>query len=79
MEKEKQMKTKNFDRRIHMAKINDIRFLAQETAKEVSGSHGTGCGIWTRHPGCTVIFFGHTFNPRTASGRCGLRRNGSVE
>lgn len=26
-----------------------------------------------------LFFFGHTFNPRTASGRCGLRRNGSVE
>ena len=51
-----------------MAKMNDIRFLARETAKEVSGSprdwmryldtavpHGTGCGIWILLPGSTAI------------------------
>ena len=63
-----------------MAKINDIRFLAQETAKEVSGSPRD----WMRYLDTASRLYRYSFsdtlfNPRTASGRCGLRRNGSVE
>ena len=40
-----------------MAKLRDIRFLAQETAKDVSGSQETGWGIWIPPAGCTATRF----------------------
>ena len=38
-----------------MAKMNDIRFLARETAKEVSGSPRDWMRIWILLPGSTAI------------------------
>ena len=53
-----------------MAKINDIRFLARETAKEVSGSPRDWMGY---------LDTASSFDPRPASGRNGLCGAGSVE
>ena len=62
-----------------MAKINDIRFLARETAKEVSGSPRDWMGV-SGHGFQTLPLsvLRYSFDPRPASGRNGLCGAGSV-
>ena len=57
-----------------MAKMNDIRFLARETAKEVSGSPRD----WMRYLDTASRLYRYPF-PCTAPGRYGLCGAGSVE
>ena len=63
-----------------MAKMNDIRFLARETAKEVSGSPRD----WMRYLDTASRLYRYPFadttsDPCTAPGRYGLCGAGSVE